>query len=265
MTFYRKQSGHLRLGQVTTPASDRGLLVGLSARGGHTRRIFHPRHATAHYFAKDSIYIRNFDSDYKADLSGSFDFVLAEIAPAFFDNLQDGPTAATMDCEPAKQDPVLAHLLHAMLPAFDRPGETSSLFIDQLAAVIGTHLLRQYGQPGTARRPRARGLSRAQESLAKAMLREHLDGNIAIAEVAEACRMSRGYFIAAFRQTTGHPPYRWLLSQRVAEAEKMLSASTLPLAEIAIICGFADQSHFTRVFTSFTGQPPGAWRRHHTA
>jgi len=33
------------------------------------------------------------------------------------------------------------------------------------------------------------------------------------------------------------------------------------LAEIAAICGFADQSHFTRVFTRSVGISPGAWRR----
>ena len=38
-----------------------------------------------------------------------------------------------------------------------------------------------------------------------------------------------------------------------------------PLAEIAAACGFADQSHFSRVFTQHLGLPPGRWRRtyHH--
>jgi transcriptional regulator GlxA family with amidase domain len=35
----------------------------------------------------------------------------------------------------------------------------------------------------------------------------------------------------------------------------------MSLAEIAIVCGFADQSHFTRVFGAHTGQAPGVWRR----
>jgi AraC-like DNA-binding protein len=35
----------------------------------------------------------------------------------------------------------------------------------------------------------------------------------------------------------------------------------LPLCEIAIQCGFADQSHFTRVFSAKTGSAPGRWRR----
>jgi len=35
----------------------------------------------------------------------------------------------------------------------------------------------------------------------------------------------------------------------------------LSLSHIALECGFANQSHFTRVFTSIVGLPPGAWRR----
>ncbi len=33
------------------------------------------------------------------------------------------------------------------------------------------------------------------------------------------------------------------------------------LAEVALSCGFTDQCHFTRVFTSIAGVSPGAWRR----
>jgi AraC-like DNA-binding protein len=35
------------------------------------------------------------------------------------------------------------------------------------------------------------------------------------------------------------------------------------LAEVATECGFADQSHFTRVFTNHEGSSPGKWRRRH--
>ncbi|WP_461317953.1 helix-turn-helix domain-containing protein [Bradyrhizobium diazoefficiens] len=40
----------------------------------------------------------------------------------------------------------------------------------------------------------------------------------------------------------------------------MLSTK-LPLADIALICGFGDQSYFTRVFSRNVGASPGAWRR----
>jgi AraC-like DNA-binding protein len=41
----------------------------------------------------------------------------------------------------------------------------------------------------------------------------------------------------------------------------LLQTTELSLADIALACGFAEQSHFTRVFTRLVGMPPGAWRR----
>ena len=40
-----------------------------------------------------------------------------------------------------------------------------------------------------------------------------------------------------------------------------LDAKVNLLAEIALACGFADQSHFTRVFSRIVGVGPAAWRR----
>jgi AraC-like DNA-binding protein len=59
----------------------------------------------------------------------------------------------------------------------------------------------------------------------------------------------------------GMPPHRWLLLQRVLHAKSLLRDPLRPLADIAAACGFTDQSHFTRVFTSIVGASPGAWRK----
>jgi transcriptional regulator GlxA family with amidase domain len=41
----------------------------------------------------------------------------------------------------------------------------------------------------------------------------------------------------------------------------MMLETSMPVGEIAIACGFADQSHLTRVFTRAMGVSPGVWRR----
>jgi AraC-like DNA-binding protein len=56
-------------------------------------------------------------------------------------------------------------------------------------------------------------------------------------------------FRQGFRLTTGMSPHQYLTDLRMQEAKSFLLSSTLPLAGIAIICGFGDQSYFTRVFT----------------
>jgi transcriptional regulator GlxA family with amidase domain len=51
------------------------------------------------------------------------------------------------------------------------------------------------------------------------------------------------------------------LGQRVEAAQRLLRNPGLSIAQVASACGFADQSHLTRVFSARTGTSPARWRR----
>jgi AraC-like DNA-binding protein len=80
-------------------------------------------------------------------------------------------------------------------------------------------------------------------------------------QIAAEFDLSVSHFSRAFHVSTGLPPHQWLLRQRVKTAKQLLTVRNLPLSDIAISAGFANQSHFTRVFSSMVGSSPGAWRR----
>lgn len=80
-------------------------------------------------------------------------------------------------------------------------------------------------------------------------------------ELAQGCRLSRSYFVRAFRNTVGIAPYTWFLNERIARARTLLARTQLSLAEIALECGFSDQSHFTNTFVRHVGMAPGRWRK----
>ena len=88
-----------------------------------------------------------------------------------------------------------------------------------------------------------------------------LGGKLPLQAIAAELGLSVSHFSRAFRASTGLPPYRWLLHHRVRTAKRLMSARGLSLSEIAISSGFANQSHFTRVFSELAGISPGAWRR----
>jgi len=67
-------------------------------------------------------------------------------------------------------------------------------------------------------------------------------------------------FARAFRKAYGCSPGEMLRRRRVARAEELLRARDLPLAEIALACGFADQAQLTRTFRRVTGFTPGRYR-----
>lgn len=262
--FLRKRKSAATPHQVATPATARGYLVGVSLQAGHRRRIFHEGRARSHDFDAGSVYVRDFADDYRADLDTPFDFVLMELPRHAFERAaaeRPGARLRSLACVTGMADPLLLHLAQALSTALHRPQEASPLFLDQMGEVMTTHLLDRYGGNLAGPRQAGRTLSRLHEGRAKEMLRSRLDGTLSIGEIADACQLSRSYFIRAFRETTGQTPLQWLQSQRMSVARGLLLESALPLAEIAAACGFADQSHFTRVFTQAEGRPPGHWRR----
>ena len=95
-------------------------------------------------------------------------------------------------------------------------------------------------------------------------MRAHLSGNISLEELASVCDLSVSYFARGFKNGTGVSPHRWLIEMRLEKAKDLLLNTKMPLAEVAVACGFADQCHLTRKFRRATGDTPGAWRRERT-
>jgi AraC-like DNA-binding protein len=105
------------------------------------------------------------------------------------------------------------------------------------------------------------GLAPWQARRAEELMRRNLAEDLRLADVARECGLSVAYFSRNFCKTFGAPPYRWFQTRRIERAKALLSEGGRPIAEIAVDCGFADQSHFTRVFTKLVGVGPGAWRK----
>lgn len=93
------------------------------------------------------------------------------------------------------------------------------------------------------------------------LLISSISTDCSVAALADACGLSPSHFAHAFRTTMGVPPHKWLLLHRIGHAREMMEQTDKTLAEIALTCGFADQSHFTRTFRSMVGRSPAVWRR----
>lgn len=157
-------------------------------------------------------------------------------------------------------DTVVRHLGHVMLEALKLPGQASRFFVDHVTLALTSHIAHTYGNLGNAMRPIRGGLAAWQRNRACELMDAHLDGGIALAEVAGQCGLSVSYFARAFRQSTGITPHAWLTRRRVDRAMAMMQDRSASLSAVALAAGFADQSHFTRVFSKVVGISPGCWR-----
>ncbi len=115
---------------------------------------------------------------------------------------------------------------------------------------------------GPIDRKRVRGgLAAWQLARATEHIEARLSSTIKMDEVAQLTGLSTSQFARAFRRSTGMPPHRWHLNARIRRAQQWMLDTDLPLAEIALESGFADQSHFANTFTRLVGISPGVWRR----
>jgi AraC family transcriptional regulator len=130
-------------------------------------------------------------------------------------------------------DAVIRSVGTTLLPAFERPEQANRLFVDCITTGLLAHLAHSYGDTIKRRLPRG-GLAPWQERRANELLISHLNGDISLHELAREAGLSRSHFARAF-------------------------------VEVAELTGFANQSHFTRVFTSRVGLSPGEWRRQRRA
>ena len=143
------------------------------------------------------------------------------------------------------------------------PGEDTTMFSDCIALAFFVHIIRAYGSVPLEGRNVRGGLAAWQLRRARDFINVNLANDPSISEVANECGLSSGYFVRAFKQSTGVPPYRWLTKLRVERAKELLKDPRCELADMAQLCGFVDQSHFTRAFSRSEGYSPGRWRRLH--
>jgi AraC family transcriptional regulator len=143
---------------------------------------------------------------------------------------------------------------------FDVLSDQQQFDLYQSLRRVGHHAAGRRAVPTTSQKG---GLTPWQLNRAVEYIRRHAARPITVSEVAASIEMSASHFRRAFKIATGLPPYRWLLSVRICEAQKLLKEGVASLSEIAIVTGFVDQSHFSRAFQKIVGVSPRVWQRDH--
>lgn len=105
---------------------------------------------------------------------------------------------------------------------------------------------------GTGRDPR---IHRAIE-----YIEAHFTNDISLLDVSSTSGLSLTQLKDGFRRHTGSTPYSYIIDRRLAHAITLLRSTDIPLAQVAIDSGFADQQHMTRLFKARHDRTPGQVR-----
>ncbi|MGB6219763.1 helix-turn-helix domain-containing protein [Haloferula sp.] len=91
-------------------------------------------------------------------------------------------------------------------------------------------------------------------------IRDHLSEPLSIEDIASDTGLSVFQIGQRIKRLFGISPYQYIIRCRIDSARHLLANSERPLSEIALACGFSDQSAFTRQFKRSVGIPPGSYR-----
>jgi AraC family transcriptional regulator len=179
-------------------------------------------------------------------------------------------TALELDCLNSNQlelqpislqaDPTLQALALQFKQEIHNDAFGGECYSESLANLLKIHLLRHYCTSTPILRPHNGGLSSRQLQQTINYIQVHLDAKLSLDILATELNLSVYHFCELFTQSMGMPPYKYILQQRVERAKQLLNNSQRSLSDIALDCGFANQSHLNRHFTKATGISPKKYR-----
>lgn len=105
--------------------------------------------------------------------------------------------------------------------------------------------------------------SSLKEKMERLMLKEHLykDNSISVELVSKKLNTNRTYLARMMRDEFGTTFVNYINTLRVEEAKRLIRENKNErLEDIALMCGFASASTFTKTFKAITGVTPHMWR-----
>ncbi len=136
----------------------------------------------------------------------------------------------------------------------------SEILFESLARVFLVKLIQKYGDRTEEEIIFAGGFTAQHYKRVLDFVAGHYKGTITVEDLASIAALSPSHFSRLFKQTIGQSPMQFVMAYRVEQAKKQLSHQDLPLSDIALECGFADQAHFSRVFKQTEGVTPKTYR-----
>ena len=155
----------------------------------------------------------------------------------------------------------LGHLVRRAITFFESNRAVAWRCLNDASTLLGTGA----AKPRNDARPDALargGLANWRAKRALAYIESNLGSKIEIGEVAHCVALSRSHFSRAFRQSLGSTPLTYVSERRVERAKFLMTSTRERLSDIALACGFADQSHLNKCFRRIEGMSPGVWRRY---
>lgn len=191
----------------------------------------------------------------------------ASLTPSVYPMLRihtpyESPLGEHIEIVPSLQayDPLLNHIALVLRAVIENKDWTGQLYAESLADALVTHFLRRYGTVPHPQREVTGGLSPYKLQRTTTYIKDHLEQALSLATLAAVGETSPAHFARLFKHTTGCSPHQYVIQCRMEQAKQLLAETDMPLSEIGLQVGCADQSHFTALFHKHASMTPKAYR-----
>ena len=156
-------------------------------------------------------------------------------------------------------DPVIGQLALALKTEIQTGCMSGRLYGESLGTAIAARLVQNYA----VNKPKFKANGLPQSKLERVIdyMKANLTQDLSILDLATLTSMSESHFSRSFKQSAGITPYQYLMQQRVERAKQLLKQQAISISDIALDCGFANQTHLTKVFRQMTGMTPKAYQK----
>jgi AraC family transcriptional regulator len=226
-----------------------------SEQAGQFRHVFKARGAISFFLNHQP-----FSGRLKVARGMLANVLLLALNPVFVSRVAEGLELDSDRIELVEQqgssDPTLHHIGMALRAGVQTGVALDSMYGEALSTALVVHLLREprAAVPGPSKH--SAGLPRDKLVRAVEYIRDQLNTDLTVSEIAQVVYMSPYHFTRLFKASTGQTPHQYVVDARVKKAKELLTTGKFTISEVAHQVGFVDQSHLTRHFKRVFGLPP---------
>ncbi|NML62643.1 helix-turn-helix transcriptional regulator [Massilia sp. RP-1-19] len=161
-----------------------------------------------------------------------------------------------------RKDVFVERIITLFLDELRAPPHPAQTYITQaLSSALACHIVCRFNSQGLPVQPVPVDMHTRAVQRVKDYIQENLEQHITLDTLASLANVSRFHFARMFRQSAGVSAMTFLERARMARAQALIRVGGIPLAQVAMLVGYADQSYFTRRFRLHVGVTPAAYAR----
>jgi AraC family transcriptional regulator len=111
-----------------------------------------------------------------------------------------------------------------------------------------------------AMKPRRDVMAPWQARCVQGYIAANLHSTIRVMDLIRMMKFCPNRFGRVFKETFSCTPHQYIILQRIERAKSLMLMSKDTLSQIAMECGFVNQSHLSNLFRKTVGVSPSRWR-----